>query len=259
MNRRGRVRAGRMSVDDDRVRDHFATVSLDLTPTAARATTRVLYAPVSGDRTFSKRCASVLSGDEGLRGGRFVAESDQVRFTQRRAFRRFCGAIAFGASMPLSEIVFTETENGRPWFPGSPACWFSFSSCRSGMLGAWSWTHAVGVDLEDPSKDLEVEDLAREFFSAAEITAVERARGLARLQVFYRLWTLKESALKSIGEGLPYGLDTFEFELTPELRVVHAPADHGGPATFSPHVLPGTDVTAALVTRTLAPGNDTIR
>jgi 4'-phosphopantetheinyl transferase len=58
--------------------------------------------------------------------------------------------------------------------------------------------------------------------------------------------------LKSIGKGLPFGLDAFEFELDPDLRVVHAPADHGGPEQFEAYVIEGTDGCAALVTRSLA-------
>jgi 4'-phosphopantetheinyl transferase len=70
-----------------------------------------------------------------------------------------------------------------------------------------------------------------------------------RLQTFYRFWSLKEAALKSIGEGLPFGLDAFELELDPKLRVVHAPPDHGGPEQFDAHVIEGTEGCAALVIR----------
>ena len=78
------------------------------------------------------------------------------------------------------------------------------------------------------------------------------AGGLERLRTFFQFWSLKEAALKSIGEGLPFGLDAFEFELGPDLRVVHAPPEHGGPEQFNAHVIEGTDSCAALVIRSLA-------
>jgi 4'-phosphopantetheinyl transferase len=211
----------------------------------------VLYAPVSGDPEVSRLCASVLSDTELQRADRFAAEDDKARFEQRRAFRRFCGAAALGSSQPLCEIVFAETENGRPYVSDFPDFRFSFSSCRFGVLGAWSSTHGIGVDLEEQTKDLEATELAREFFSGAEAKAVEEVGGLERLRTFYQFWSLKEAALKSIGEGLPFGLDAFEFELAPRLRVVHAPPDHGGPEQFNAYAIEGTDSCAALVIRSL--------
>ena len=74
--------------------------------------------------------------------------------------------------------------------------------------------------------------------------------GLARLRTFCQLWSLKEAALKSIGEGLPFGLDAFEFELTPNLRVVSAPPDYGGPERFNAQIMQG--LCAALVIRSVA-------
>jgi hypothetical protein len=51
---------------------------------------------------------------------------------------------------------------------------------------------------------------------------------------------------------LPFGLDAFEFELAPNLRVVHAPPDHGGPGRFNARIIEGTDICAALVIRSVA-------
>ncbi len=238
--------------NNDRIKDLFAAGSRDLTPASARHAAHVLYVPVSNDPEVSSRCASVLSETELERADRFAAEDDKAQFEQRRAFRRFCGATALGSSQPLSEILFEETENGRPYLSDSPDIWFSFSSCRFGILGAWSSTHGIGVDVEDLTRELEAAELARQFFSVAEAEAVEGVGGKERLRTFYRFWSLKEAALKSIGEGLPFGLDAFEFELDPNLRVVHAPPDHGGPAQFNGSVIEGTDSCAALVIRSLA-------
>ena len=153
---------------------------------------------------------------------------------------------------PLSRILFQETEKGRPYLPDFPNVRFSFSSCRFGFLGAWSSTHSIGVDLEDQTRNLEAAELAQQFFSEAEVKAVKVVGGLARLRTFCLLWSLKEAALKSIGEGLPFGLDAFEFELTPTLRVVHAPPDYGEPERFDAQTIQGTDICAALVIRSVA-------
>ena len=238
--------------DSDQINDLFAGSSCDLTPEPVRHAAHVLYAPVSREPEVTRLCASVLSDTELQRADRFVTERDKAQFKQRRAFRRFCGALALGSSQPLWQIVFEETENGRPYLSDLPDFWFSFSSCRFGFLGAWSSTHGIGVDLEDQTRNLEAVELAHRFFSGAEAKAVEGVGGLERLRTFFQFWSLKEAALKSIGEGLPFGLDAFEFELDPNLRVVHAPPDHGGPGQFNAHVIEGADSCAALVVRSLA-------
>ena len=236
----------------DWVNDLFAAGARDWTPASARHAARVLYAPLSPDPEASRRCASVLSNTELRRTGLFLTEDGKAQFQQRRAFRRYCGAYVLGSSRPLTQIDFQETEKGRPYLPDLPDVWFSFSSCRFGFLGAWSSTRSIGVDLEDQTRNLEAAELAQQFVSQAEAKAVKVEGGWARLRTFCQLWSLKEAALKSIGEGLPFGLDAFEFELTPALRVVHAPPDYGGPERFDAQIIRGTDICAALVIRSVA-------
>ena len=238
--------------DNEWVNGLFAASADDWTPAPANHAAHVLFAPVSLDPEASWRCASVLSDIELQRADRFVSEDGKAHFKQRRAFRRYCGSFALGSPRPLSRIVFRKTEKGHPYLPDLPNVWFSFSTCRFGFLGAWSSTHRIGVDLEDQTRNLEAAELAQQFFSQAEAKAVKVVGGLARLRTFYQLWSLKEAALKSIGEGLPFGLDTFEFELAPNLGVVHAPPDYGGPERFSAQIIEGTDIRAALVIRSVA-------
>lgn len=128
---------------------------------------------------------------------------------------------------------------------------FSFSACRLGFLGAWSRTCRIGVDIEDPARPLDAADLAERYFSQREAIAVEAADEQSRARRFYQLWSLKEAALKSIGEGLPFGLDAFQFELGTELRLVEAPADHGGPERFKAHLIGEGDDCAALLIRSV--------
>jgi 4'-phosphopantetheinyl transferase len=149
--------------------------------------------------------------------------------------------------MPLSQISFSETQNGLPFLADLPDARFSFSSCRFGFAGAWSSTHGVGVDVEDSSREVEAAELAQQFFSATETGVVEKAGGLKRQQVFFQLWSLKEAALKSIGEGLPFGLDAFVFELEPDVRAIRVPPGHGGPEQFSAYMIEEIECCGALV------------
>jgi len=234
----------------DWVSDLFANSTSDWTPMVVKGSVNVLYAPFSSEPEVSSRCAGVLSDDELMKARRFMAQDDMVHFIQRRAFRRYCGSLAVGAQGSLSRIDFAEKENGRPYLLNFPNLWFSFSSNRFGFLGAWSSTHAIGVDLEDKTRNVEPAELAQHFFSEAEAKAIESAGGEARLRTFFRLWCLKEAALKSIGEGLPFGLDAFEFEVFPNIRVVQAPHNCGGRKQFAAYVIDGIDNScAALVVR----------
>jgi phosphopantetheine--protein transferase-like protein len=235
----------------DKINKIFTATSRDLTPASARHAAHVLYAPVSRDAEVSRHCELILSDAELQRADRFSTEYDKAHFKQRRAFRRFCAATVLGSSRPLSQIVLEETENGRPYLSDLPDIWFSFSSCRFGFLGAWSLTYGIGVDLEDQTRNLESVELAHRFFSGAEANAVERVDGLERRRTFFQFWCLKEAALKSIGEGLPFGLDAFEFELNPHLRVVNAPLEYGGPEQFDVQLIKEIDSYVALVTRNL--------
>src|SRR6516162_228621 len=232
-----------------RVNDLFAASARDFAPAPVRHMASVLFAPVLRDQEAVSRCASVLSDAEKRRAHSFLAEGGEAHFTQQRAFRRYCGALALGPGLPLSRIAFEATEKGRPFLPELPGCWFSFSSCRLGYLGAWSSTHPLGVDIEDQTRGLEATELAQSYFSRAEAQAVEGAGQRARMRTFFQLWTLKEAALKSIGEGLPFGLDAFQFELAPSIRIVGAPQAYGGPERFCAYAIEVADACAALAIR----------
>lgn len=238
-------------LDSDRISDNFSARARDLTPEAARHAASIVYVPVSEDSHFSASCGSVLSDQERGRANRFASAEDAAHFRQRRAFRRFCGARALGAPLPLSEVRFETTNKGRPWLRQLPETRFSFSSCRLGFLGAWSLTHEIGVDLEDQSRTLQPEALARQYFSAEEARLVETDQGTPSQSCFFRLWTLKEAALKSIGEGLPFGLDAFRFSLDPQVRMVAAPNEWGGPGPFDAHLIEEGNRCAAVVLRSL--------
>jgi len=233
----------------DSVRDYFRLNARDLTPESLQDHVRILYLPVSGRSDITRQCLGVLSSRERERIGRFAVPIHRDSFVERRAFRRYCSAVALNSELPLSAFDLVETENGRPWIADQPHLWFSFSSCHSGFLGAWSSTHDVGIDIEDTAQDRGAADLAQTYFCAAEARIVADADSRKATQSFFRFWCLKEAALKSIGQGLPYGLDRFEFELEPRPRAVHMPAEFGEPERYRILVMETTDRCIALVLR----------
>jgi phosphopantetheinyl transferase len=232
-----------------RVNDLFAASVHDCTPAPAHHMASVLFAPALHDAASVRHCASVLSDAEKRRAQSFLAAGAQAHFKQRRAFRRYCGGLALGSALPLSRIAFETTAKGRPHLPELPGCWFSFSSCRLGFLGAWSSTHQIGVDIEDQTGSVEATDLATAYFSRREAEVVEAAGEWPRARTFFQLWTLKEAALKAIGEGLPFGLDAFQFELHPYIRIVDAPRACGGQEQFHAYAVEAAGSCAALVIR----------
>jgi phosphopantetheinyl transferase len=211
--------------------DRFAERSRDVTPAGLHRAARLLYAPVASEPELERLCSSALSTAERTRACRFGSAAERSRFVQRRVFRRVCAGLALGTTDATASCV-REIEGGRPYVPGSPDLWVSFSSCPAGMIGGWSWGRPIGVDIEDEARTVEPLPLARELFSAAEAEVIACADPSRRRSTFLRLWTLKEAALKSIGEGLPLGLAAFEFELEPELRIVRTPTGAGVPAHF---------------------------
>ena len=223
----------------------FIELAQDMTPPSAEGDATVLFAPICEDAEILHRCAAILSQSERRSADRFITDTGKNEFIFRRAFRRYCARRATGSECSLSEFVFNETENGRPFLSGSPDIWFSFSACWSGVFGAWSTSHAVGVDIETCAQNVEAAELANHYFSPAEGSWVEQSDATA----FFRLWSLKEAALKSIGEGLPFGLHAFKFELDPA-RMLDAPVD---PLFFQVYELAVPGSTAALVTRQRMP------
>ena len=182
----------------------------------------------------------------------FISPELTSAFIQRRAFRRYCAAIALEKPDSLLDQNFEETTKGRPYLPHASDTCFSFSSCSSGFVGAWSNSHSLGVDIEDIGREVEALELAQQFFTPFEFNLVEdEANDENAKRVFFQLWCLKEAALKSIGEGLPFGMDKFQFELEPAPRVTASPNNHSGNQKFESYLFNREELVTALVTHKL--------
>jgi 4'-phosphopantetheinyl transferase len=108
---------------------------------------------------------------------------------------------------PLPNEAFTTGEKGKPAHDGFRGVHFNITHSGEWVVVALSLCR-VGVDVEKMRKI--PEGVARRFFSEAENQLMDSAKTEAeRREIFFTLWTLKESFLKTIGTGLTKSLSSF--------------------------------------------------
>lgn len=103
-------------------------------------------------------------------------------------------------------LAISIAEGGKPYLVSEPGIHFSLSHSGNWAVCALS-DHPVGVDIErcEPGR----RDIASRFFHREEVRYLNTVLPSARDDAFYKLWTLKESFVKSTGRGLDLPLRSF--------------------------------------------------
>jgi 4'-phosphopantetheinyl transferase len=105
------------------------------------------------------------------------------------------------------------SERGKPYAPSLAGIDFNLSHARDHVVIAIAHNQPLGVDLERVDRRIEIEGLARRYFSNTEADALEALPAELRLPAFLRLWTCKEAVLKALGAGISFGLEKVSFDL----------------------------------------------
>lgn len=151
----------------------------------------------------------ILDESERKQTARYYFSPDRVRYSVCHAnMRRILGS--YVGKTPES-LVYREAEGGKPELvlePSDPQLRFNLSHSKSIALLALALKSEVGVDVEDV-RPIE-RDVAKRFFSPAEVAAMAPLDGEEWLRAFYRCWTRKEALLKVEGMGLRIPLDSFD-------------------------------------------------
>ena len=105
--------------------------------------------------------------------------------------------------------------NGKPFFPGTG---FHYSLSHSGTVALCAVAdREVGVDVEQ-MRETDFLKLARRFFAPEEYELIAAAKPpeennyelrITNYELFFRIWTLKESFIKATGEGMSRPLGSF--------------------------------------------------
>jgi len=159
-----------------------------------------------------KQLKSNLSADEAQRAARFHFEKDRDRYIVahgclRHILSRYlkCGS---------ENLSFDTNEYGKPSVKGYK---LEFNLSHSGdfALIAVTLERKVGVDVERLRSDIEIESMARRFFSLNEVSKLMALPLEQRVSGFFNCWTRKEAYIKAQGLGLSMPLDSFDVSLTP--------------------------------------------
>lgn len=153
----------------------------------------------------------LLSADEQERAASFRFDRHRRRFVVGRgALRQILGA---HLAMAPEQVRFVYGEKGKPALApamGSGALSFNLSNSADQALCVVAEGRQVGIDLEVLRVIEEGADIARRFFTPAEIALIaDQSRGDSS-RLFLQCWTLKEAWLKGVGSGLSAPLHTID-------------------------------------------------
>ncbi len=147
------------------------------------------YAAVAAMRT-------AVSEARQARIERYRFDADKIRCLSAELLLRSALAAEYGLSS--SQIHIAAGENGKPQLADSKIR-FNLSHSGEWVICAVGQTE-IGADVEE-IRETNFRTVA-ESFSAAEQALLEHTAADAQTDLFYRIWTLKESYVKYRGTGL---------------------------------------------------------
>ncbi|MDY0102164.1 MAG: 4'-phosphopantetheinyl transferase superfamily protein [Lentimicrobium sp.] len=135
----------------------------------------------------------------------FARSNDAQRSLLGEIMARHLLHKATGETLP--DEPFITGEKGKPAHDGFRGIYFNITHSGDWVVVALSLCR-VGVDVEKMRKV--PQGVAQRFFSEVENQWMDSATNEAgRKDIFFTLWTLKESFLKAIGTGLTKSLSSF--------------------------------------------------
>ncbi len=94
---------------------------------------------------------------------------------------------------------------------------FNLSHTKTAFAIVVSYEHIVGIDIEDITRKVDINGVAKQVFSADEITYLNALSDNEKQHAFYRCWTRKEAYVKALGIGIA-SANLRELTLTPEVK-----------------------------------------
>jgi 4'-phosphopantetheinyl transferase len=162
------------------------------------------------------RFRRMLEPDELNRASRFHFEKHRHHFIVARGFLR--SVVARYLEIRPEALRFSYGAYGKPGLASEHVLRFNLSHSHEVALLAVAHDAELGVDVEHIRADFASEEIARRFFSRAEVEVFNALPKEEQVAAFFRCWTRKEAYIKAIGKGLSQALDAFDVTLAPDVE-----------------------------------------
>jgi len=174
----------------------------------------VWQASLEGDTTDLQ---NLLSIDERERANRFHFDEHRQKFIIARGTLRLILA-RYLACQPQS-IKFNYNAHGKPALAepfNEIPLQFNLSHTHTLALYGVTLKKPIGIDVEYTQRAIEINQIAKHFFSPNETLALNKLPLREQKQAFFNCWTRKEAYIKAKGKGLTIPLDSFDVSLNPQ-------------------------------------------
>lgn len=153
----------------------------------------------------------LISPDEKTRADRYRTAELRTSFIQQRTSLRTI--LASYLACPPSAIIFQYDSQGRPSLDSrhhKAPIHFNVSHSAQIALYAVAQDRTVGVDVEFIRQDVDIQAIAKRYFTSQEINFLYGRDPSQQRNTFFKIWVSKEAYLKATGEGLRIPLNSFE-------------------------------------------------
>ena len=177
---------------------------------------------------FIEKCKSALSEGERNRIDWFSFPQVQNNYVISQGVLR--SILAGYLNIEPSQIQLSKHAKGKPFVTNDTSLFFNLSNSGKKAVFSFSRDNEVGIDLEMIRTLPDLEELIQKNFTPAESNYISKVAE-EKLKRFFQFWTIKESYLKAIGEGMRLTPDNLEFCIENDVikylgaKGFHDPAD----------------------------------
>ncbi|MFN1834852.1 4'-phosphopantetheinyl transferase family protein [Balneola sp. MJW-20] len=146
-----------------------------------------------------------------------VQKAQNLRFSEDRN-RYLWGRIqlrqllGFYLDREPDSIRLSSTPYGKPYLTRKEGIHFNISHSGDLLIIGLSAGDPIGVDVEKLNRNVDVDSVSRNYYSESEFRTIMDADYDDKRNLFFKIWTRKESLIKGIGKGLGISLQSFSVD-----------------------------------------------